>query len=368
MKQLTHIIGLPFTLLNSSFNPLGTTFPNDIILPSRSLLKKNLNSNEANPVVWDNYKIYRIMKEEITLGYLVTLLNHSSDVALPALSDHYINFAAKALANNNLFKTKTLFQLSNTELFLKAILDNQLSDPEIIRLNFNETLANKADKYCLLIVEANNLSTRQLKTALSSIFHKEILEYRNYCTIIWSYSFTEYFSIYSYPEFQKLLKKYELHAALSNGFLDSAMLRNAYLQCREAMRLYSSLYPAEYFSQYDEIIVAHLADIASKQNISLIGLIHPSILWIQEYDRENHTEYLRTLIAYISQNYNISKTSTVLNLHRNTVYMQIKYLKEHFLIDFDNYKLQYKIQISITLLCYLELSNVDKLIGYDHAE
>ncbi len=54
---------------------------------------------------------------------------------------------------------------------------------------------------------------------------------------------------------------------------------------------------------------------------------------IQDYDRQHHTDYWRTLRAYVLCDRNYSEAATSLNLHQNTVRYRIEKLRSIFDLD-----------------------------------
>ena len=61
-------------------------------------------------------------------------------------------------------------------------------------------------------------------------------------------------------------------------------------------------------------------------------LYHPRFSLLAEYDAENNTEYLATLIAYLQNNCSISASANALYIHRNSLQYRIKKIEE--LLDF----------------------------------
>lgn len=70
---------------------------------------------------------------------------------------------------------------------------------------------------------------------------------------------------------------------------------------------------------------------------------------IMEYDRENSTEYLRTIQSYITNNANIQKTSDELFLHKNTLFYRLKRIKDLFGLDLEAHSDLLKIYFSFAV-------------------
>ncbi len=69
-------------------------------------------------------------------------------------------------------------------------------------------------------------------------------------------------------------------------------------------------------------------------SLPLDTLIPESLRRLLEYDRENHTDYCRTLKIYFASNQNITETMGRLYLHRSTVKYRLKKIQEISGIDY----------------------------------
>ena len=56
---------------------------------------------------------------------------------------------------------------------------------------------------------------------------------------------------------------------------------------------------------------------------------------IKSYDVSEHTEYLKTLKAYLKCDGSVLETADMLGIHRNTVNNRIRFIKERFGVGFD---------------------------------
>lgn len=57
---------------------------------------------------------------------------------------------------------------------------------------------------------------------------------------------------------------------------------------------------------------------------------------IANYDKTNHTDYLKTLELYIKEDCSVQRVSEIQNVHRNTVNYKIKFLRNKFGLTFSN--------------------------------
>ena len=71
---------------------------------------------------------------------------------------------------------------------------------------------------------------------------------------------------------------------------------------------------------------ALVADI--KSNVNTEGALHPALQLLADYDRENQSDFLRTLEVYLENDSNAQKCGRLLFLHRNSLVYRIKRIQE----------------------------------------
>lgn len=57
-------------------------------------------------------------------------------------------------------------------------------------------------------------------------------------------------------------------------------------------------------------------------------LYHSALYKIQEFDLQNHTDYLPTLICYLQNNCSMNTTADILEIHRNSLLYRIRKIEE----------------------------------------
>ena len=67
-----------------------------------------------------------------------------------------------------------------------------------------------------------------------------------------------------------------------------------------------------------------------------LGLCHPALIILKEYDDEHQTELFATLFKYVSLERNLVKTSEALHIHRNSLVYRINRIKKLVGSDFDD--------------------------------
>ena len=142
---------------------------------------------------------------------------------------------------------------------------------------------------------------------------------------------------------KKLLSNYEFIFGISSVFYDILDLRHAYTQARVAMEfgtrdgkqfcLYQDYYYHHMFSLLDQVMpVEHLKSEVYQQ--------------LQIYDRDNHTNYLRTLLAYLECDCNATHAAEKLFVHRNTVRNAVQFVEDKWKIDLNDVEEKKRISLS----------------------
>lgn len=80
------------------------------------------------------------------------------------------------------------------------------------------------------------------------------------------------------------------------------------------------------------------------------GYISHKITDILNYDKNNKTEYAKTLQTYLSESQSPAKTGEILFIHKNTVIYRINKIKTMFNIDFSNANQCFQLYFSFQLL------------------
>lgn len=149
----------------------------------------------------------------------------------------------------------------------------------------------------------------------------------------------------SYTAFSALLEKDQLDAGISYVCQLPEILRTLYLTASTSIELGKRLSIAPYFRrtytyhQYNSYYIIHLcASYFRKLHNTehLIYLTHPDITRLYYYDLENNNNLLNVLFAYLSCGKNLTQTSQMLYMHRNTILNKLNKIKEVLKHDFDN--------------------------------
>ena len=78
--------------------------------------------------------------------------------------------------------------------------------------------------------------------------------------------------------------------------------------------------------------------------------IHPGLQKLVEYDKNNGTDYVKTLSTYLRNYKNLSQTADDLFLHRNTILYRLNKIEEILQSSLDNHSLCLQLELGILLL------------------
>jgi len=87
---------------------------------------------------------------------------------------------------------------------------------------------------------------------------------------------------------------------------------------------------------------------------ALDGLLDSRIKEIRQYDKENGTDYFRTLCAYLQSKEICSAAAQRLFTHRNTILYRIGRIKELFHIDLDASDTWFRLLYSCAIAAYMD--------------
>lgn len=358
-QKLSSIFKYPFFLLDPLYHLIGRYPLCGFHFPSNAKLRKYLQSNDfvqeavtdSNVLFGHPYMLFTMSSQNQIIGYLIILLTDSNYI--PELLQYYIKPVLHMLSHSPALINTNIS--SPEEAFINQLLDNQYIDEDIIAQKKQELNFKKSEKYYLFSIYADKFSPFLLKSSLQDILGQDVYLYQNYCIAIMGFSALGSFSHTAYPKLLSFLKEHNLFAGLSNAFFDFSKLHIAFNQSVDTISLHRHFSSDSHLSLYSGVIVTHLLKIASDQGMNLLSLCYPIVLYIQKYDQENDTYYLETLYAYVSNNLSTRQTAEVLFLHRNTAYQRIRFLKEYFKIDFDDFRTIFKLHISFTIFSYLKI-------------
>ena len=260
--------------------------------------------------------------------------------------------------------------LSNTgldeEYYLMDLLINKVDNIEYIkeRLKYSNFVLNEN----LLILSIpfkqkyndyrHNFGLKQLIKRLKNILGNCMSTYyKDMIVFLISNEHTQVISDSVKENVLEFLKLNNLKCGISIVFEDLLDIQEFFYQSMYALDLSVSS-EVGIIMCFDDCIDSYLFYISeSKDNdlhkISLITLVHPWINKLIKFDKENKTEFLKTLKTYIENNRNANTTSIKLNIHRSTFFYRINKIQTILGISLDSSNNLFNLELSFKILKYL---------------
>ena len=73
------------------------------------------------------------------------------------------------------------------------------------------------------------------------------------------------------------------------------------------------------------------------------------IALIEAFDARDHTDYLRSLAAYLNSGRNVAKASRMLGVHKNSMYYRIQRIEELADVDLAEERACFLLQLSLAM-------------------
>lgn len=243
--------------------------------------------------------------------------------------------------------------------FWHSIMDGSISDREQAMAYFQH-FPYQLHTYmaCIAVTPdfpgQNALQIQEIRFALQEFFKEMNVFYTNGEWIV-LYSQEKDTSVeldISYKVFSQLLDQYHLNAGISYVSRLPEQFRTLYLTASASVKIGQKMKLSPYtkriytYYQYNPYYVIHLCSLKFTEiynTKNLVYLAHPDVVRLYYYDLENKSNLLDVLFAYLSCAQNLSLTSQMLYMHRNTVLNKLNKIedflnhkpfteKDHFLI------------------------------------
>ncbi len=278
---------------------------------------------------------------------------------------HYICTLCNALANHSGFiAIKSVAPSGDLNKLILSLLPAPPASPSSFKIKLAEAGWEEQEQYFVFAIDKqhkNHLAPdyEKIRVILNASI---VCEYKNYIVAVLGCHYFEQPDESCLNALSDFLKLYHMSAGISNGFSDITMLSIFFNQSVTAIEINDFYnYTLNYrVVKYSDFSITHLLKIVSQSsNIRIIDFCHPTLLYIMEYDRKNHTDYLNTLSAYILSNNSIKLASQVLYIHANTMYNRIAKIRNDFKLDLDNITLIAQLYISFQILGVLQITDAN---------
>lgn len=158
---------------------------------------------------------------------------------------------------------------------------------------------------------------------------------------------------------RQFILAYNLEAGISRPFYNLKELRYFYLESIEALKIGKLIHTDRSIFQYEDYVIFHLIINFTRDNedlYSLYKLIHPGIIKLLDYDKQNKSEYAYSLYTYIFNFKNTTSSAASLNIHRNSFFNRMEKIEKLTNMDLNHSDTLHYLYFSFKILELLNIS------------
>ena len=251
------------------------------------------------------------------------------------------------------------------EYYLMDLLINKINDIQYVKerlkyINFN------LNENCLMVSipfkqkyqdSRHNFGLKELMKRLKNILGNCISTYyKDMIVFLVSNEHEQVIPINVKKNLLEFLKLNNLNCGMSIIFENLLYIQDFFYQSMYAIRL-SKNSEIDRIFYFEECIECYLFYVSEGNNndsykINLLTLVHPWIIKLIKFDKENKTEFFKTLKSYIENNRNSNITSNKLNIHRSTLFYRFNKMQDFLCISLDNSNNLFNLELSFKILDY----------------
>ena len=234
----------------------------------------------------------------------------------------------KQLLSKEVFLLQNRYSSSHhfeTEEILMGLLDHQFIDrPHLLeRLKNNPILLTQNFKVaCIDFTHAisYNAGKDEIQEGLRKILTQSVLLFWDKYLVI---LILEKLPLKLLTQF---LNQYQFTMGVSDSFTDIYLFTEHLDEAKSVLRLQYLVDDKKSIMTYEQCKIYHLFEnIDDKQ---LIKYCHQDIIRLKLYDDKHNTDYVKTLLAYLTCLKSLNETAQMLYVHRNTISYRLARIKE----------------------------------------
>lgn len=126
-----------------------------------------------------------------------------------------------------------------------------------------------------------------------------------------------------------------LKAGYSRCVKGHMYIRRQFIQARTALDVGSRNRPYVWIHHFDQVALTYIMEQVTRR-LPASMICHENLLKLKETDEENHSEYMKTLRAYLDENLNATRAAEELFIHRSTFLYRLEKIKEILQSDLDD--------------------------------
>lgn len=159
--------------------------------------------------------------------------------------------------------------------------------------------------------------------------------------------------------FQMRLENTRVCIGVGNEFETLEDVRRSLKEARGAMNVAMATGKMEAVNAYATLGIYRIF-LNMENEQELHNLYHETLDKLVEYDKSTDGELFHTLKAHIEGGCNITKTTDMLFVHRNTVKYRLKRIEEILEVDLDDAETQFELKLAFVIGKYLSIRHLSK--------
>lgn len=233
------------------------------------------------------------------------------------------------------------------EHFFKDVISGRLRDQELIKEQLTPLNWKPEGLYCILSSCLDTGNERLNQTIFNRLTHVEngkpvISNDMLYC-VFFLKSQNMWTSLIK--QLEQLFQQCRHKAGISELFRGFRNLNQYVKQAENALDLGTRLNDKKFFYLYEHYRLKHIFKIL-KDSTDSHTIIHKAVLDLEQYDKQNRTQYALTLFEYLRNERKLVETAKKLNIHRNSLLYRLEKIENIIAVDLDDPDIRMQILLS----------------------
>ena len=161
-------------------------------------------------------------------------------------------------------------------------------------------------------------------------------------------------------ELTAYIKERDLVAGVSQKFNHFTLIHSHYKLIDDILERNTRLNLRKHINYCSDYINEHIIRF-SPSEINMLALCRPEIIHLNEYDRENNTEFVDSLYAYLLNECSMQKAAAQLHVHKNTLVYRLNRSRDIIDLDYKDPYINYHILLSCDIIRSIDPSCFDVL-------
>lgn len=290
----------------------------------------------------------KITNDNKIIGFLVILEN---DRPLEQINQEVLFHLVKSISRK-LSSSHTNLSRSSTIALLSSLLNNDIHDEDVMeeKVKEEEIDISRLKQYILI-------SLSGLKKSRYHFFEKDVNNIFDDALLLYE---DKYLLVFPHDEIHvkkviDFLCKNQLSAILSTPLLSLFDLSFSYqINAKLLDYLIKKEKQCLLYKEEEHYSLLPIIGIEDKKN--LLSMIHPDMMKLWNYDKENHSDYCYTLLIYLSSGKSLMETGNRLSFHKNTIGYRINQIKDIIENDLEDSRICINYISSLATIDYLNYS------------